>query len=107
MRTWATRTAGALGMFLAVFYLALIVNQDGGLSIGSLVFFLIMAVAGLLAWFSERFPGRVGRLMVWTAFVLFLTLGFLALLTIGIVFMVAAVFCVIGVTGQSAREEEE
>lgn len=91
---WASRGAGAIGIVTAVLYLALIAGQGGDESLVFLAWFVVMAAAGLLAWFADRVPVRRGRRMVWAAFALLFVLGVLSIFTIGILYLLASVLAV-------------
>ncbi len=79
----------------AILYLALIIGSGDRsqlpLAIG---FFVLMAGAGVLAWFADRVALRTGRRMMWAAFVLFFVLGVLSIFTIGILYLIASVLSI-------------
>lgn len=78
----------------AVLNLGLIVGSgDGGvpLAIGLIV---IMAAAGLAAWYADRMAPARGRWMMWAAFVVFFVLGVLSIFTVGILYLMAAVLSI-------------
>lgn len=92
---WASRAAGAIGMVTALLYLGLILGEGepGQLPL-ALVFFMVMAGAGVVAWYADRVDVKTGRRMMWMSFVLFFVLGVLSIFTIGILFLIATVLSV-------------
>lgn len=64
-----------------------------------MIWFSVMAGAGLLAWFADRFALATGRRLMWVAFGLFLALGVLALLSIGFLYLVASLLAIVSLVG--------
>lgn len=104
LRAWATRSSGVIGFFLSIFYLAIIVGEEEGLTVGPIAWFIVMMLGGFLAWFADRASYPTGRKMAMGAAAVFLIVGSLAVLTIGIAFLVAAVLSVVGIAGTSQKE---
>lgn len=92
--TWASRGAGAIGLVTAVLYLALIIGEGNNSLLLSLGWFVVMLIAGGLAWFADRAPVVRGRRMVWGSFALLFVLGVLSILTIGILYLLASVLAI-------------
>ncbi|REK24069.1 MAG: hypothetical protein DWQ40_01560 [Actinobacteria bacterium] len=93
--TWASRGAGAIGLVTATLYLGLIIGQDNASDVpAAILYFVLMAAAGLAAWFADRVSTPTGRRMVWFAFGVFFMIGVLSVLTVGILFLLAAVLSV-------------
>jgi hypothetical protein len=107
LRAWATRTSGAIGFFLAIFYLAIIVGEEEGLTVGPLAWFGAMMLGAFLAWFADRASYTTGRKMAMVAAAVSLVIGSLAVLTIGIAFLAAAVLSVVGIVGTAQPKETD
>lgn len=96
----ASRAAGAVGIVSAVLYLGILVGTDGDTSVVPTVgWFLVMMTAGLLAWFADRVETvRTGRRMLWAAFLTFFALGVISIFTIGVLFLIASLLCVLALS---------
>lgn len=88
----------------AVLNLGLIVGSgDGGapLAIGLSV---VMGASGLAAWYADRMAPATGRRMMWAAFVVFFVLGVISIVTVGVLYLMAAVLSIFSLSrSQPAR----
>lgn len=111
----ASRAAGAVGLVTSILYVGLLVGSGDSSRIPmGAAWFALMFGAGLLAWFADRASQvRVGRRMLWGAFLIFFILGVLSIFTIGILYLLASVLCVyalsrsVGAPKPSAAGDEE
>lgn len=103
LRPIPLRIAGVIGILTTAFYLAVAVGQEAG--VGPALFWLVvMAIASLLAWYAEEFPGRRAAI---AAAALFFVLGVVSPDFFAIVFLVAVVLCFIGFAGFSKSPSGE
>lgn len=103
---WASRGAGGMGIVTSILYLALIFGERDNSQIPVAIgFFIVMAGAGLLAWFADRAPLRTGRRMMWAAFVLFFVLGVISIFTIGILYLIASVLSIFSLSHRPPTAE--
>ncbi len=93
-------------MAMAVLYLGIIAGQDDGFSFWPVFWFLTMSTGGLAAWFADRAKFDTGRRMAIAAMVAFLLIGLLSILTIGVVFLAAAILALLGFAGVRPSDEE-
>lgn len=107
VRRLPLRIAGTIGLFSAVFYLAIIVGEEDTSLLPQAIFWLIlMTTAGILAWSADHSVER-GRAMAMGAAAIFFILGLLALEIFVIVFLVALVFSVLGFAGMGQASQGE
>lgn len=84
-----------IGLASAVLYISLILGQgEPSLVPLALVYFALMAGAGFVALFADRTPDRTARRLAWLAFAVFFVIGVLSILTIGVLFLIAAVLTI-------------
>ena len=105
VRSWATRSAGVIGLFNAMLYLGLVIGQaspDDYLFAG--VWFVVMVVAGLLAWFADRLPARLSRRTAIGALALFFLLGVMSIMAVGLLYLGGVVLCLIGLAPRVENE---
>ena len=105
MRAWATRTAGVIGMAMAVLYLGIITGQEQGFTVWSTFWLVIMSAAGVTAWFADRAGWVTGRKMAIGSMVSFVVLGVL-LPPVSFVFLGAAILSLLGFAGVQEPEEK-
>ncbi len=107
VRRLPLRIAGTIGLFSAVFYLAIILGQEDTSSLPQAIFWLVlMTTAGILAWSADHYVER-GRAMAMGAAAIFFILGLLALDVFVIIFLVALVFSVLGFAGMGQASQGE
>lgn len=93
--TWASRGAGVVGLVSSVLYISIVLGQgDPSLVPLALVYFAFMAGGGFVALFADRAAQRTARRLMWPAFAVFFVLGVLSILTIGVLFLIAAVLAI-------------
>lgn len=95
-------------MFVAALYLAIIIGQgetDQHIA-ESLAWFVLMAGAGLLALLADRAPSA-GRRMVIAALIIFFVLGVVSALTLGILFLIAAILSFVAVAPSRSSAVDE
>lgn len=85
---------GITGLASLVFYVGLLVSQDGGFPTASLIFVAIILASSIAAFAAPSKPEWDRQLLSW-ATLGFFVVGFLGLMTIGLLFLVAAGFTAI------------
>jgi len=94
---WAYGAAAA-GAAMLLVYLTLIFAQDGSEVLRALPWALLMAIAvGAALWSAQIGDRRVARNLMIVTVVLYAVIGVLALFTIGIGFLLAAVVATVAV----------
>jgi hypothetical protein len=96
VRSWATRSAGVVGLFNATLYLAVVIGQAEGGYVSEGSWFIAMVAAGLLAWFADRRAPPRDRRTTFVAMGLFFAIGVLSTLIFALFYLGAVVLCLIG-----------
>jgi hypothetical protein len=104
----ASRAAGAVGAVTSIVYLVLVISEGDSEVWAWLGWFAVMMSASILAWFADRKASpRVGRRMVWIAFLTFFVVGVLSIFTIGVLFLIAAVLAVFSLSRSVAADPDK
>lgn len=100
VRRLPLRIAGVIGLFSAVFYLAIILGQEDTSQMAQAVFWLVlMATAGILAWSADSSGTRARKQAVGAAAMFFVLGLFSSAELFVVVFLTALVFSVLGFAG--------
>lgn len=85
---------GVTGLGSLAFYVALLLSQDSGFPAGAFIFVAIILASSIAALAAPSVPEWDRQLLSWATLGFFIV-GFLGLMTIGLLFLIAAGFTAI------------